>query len=179
MGLDMFLTKIVYVGAQYSHNNISGDIEVYKTKASGEKVRLDHGIKKLAELKYAAMYWRKANQIHNWFVVNVQDGVDNGTSHEVSADQLKDLLSLCIDVRNVLDKYKQDTEDEIKFNLGNITPEDKIILDLLPPVRGFFFGNYDINSWYYNDIVDTIEYLESEDLDSDNFDVYWEYISSW
>lgn len=31
-------------------------------------------------------YWRKANAIHAWFVKNVQGGVDNCQSHEVSKE---------------------------------------------------------------------------------------------
>lgn len=42
--------------------------------------------------------WRKANQIHNWFVGNVQNGVDDCDAHEVSKEQLEDLLEICTNV---------------------------------------------------------------------------------
>ena len=33
-------------------------------------------------------YWRKANQIHKWFVDNVQDGVDDCGEYKVTKEQL-------------------------------------------------------------------------------------------
>jgi len=39
-------------------------------------------------------YWRKANQIHKWFVDNVQGGEDNCGEYYVSHEKLKDLLDL-------------------------------------------------------------------------------------
>jgi len=38
-------------------------------------------------------YWRKANQIHNWFVDNVQGGDDDCREYGVSIEHLKELLS--------------------------------------------------------------------------------------
>lgn len=41
-------------------------------------------------------YWRKANQIHNWFVENVQDGIDDCSYHnEVTKEILEELLDIC------------------------------------------------------------------------------------
>jgi hypothetical protein len=45
-------------------------------------------------------YWRNANQIHNWFVLNVQGGKDQGKPYFVSKDQLKQLLDVCDKVLN-------------------------------------------------------------------------------
>ena len=36
-------------------------------------------------------YWRKANQIHNWMVNNVQDGNDDCGLYEVSIDHILEL----------------------------------------------------------------------------------------
>ena len=44
-------------------------------------------------------YWRKANQIHKWFVDNVQEGVDNCGEYYVSHEKLQELLDT---VNNVL-----------------------------------------------------------------------------
>ena len=41
-------------------------------------------------------YWRKANEIHNWFVENVQDGEDDCEYHnECTRKILEDLLHTC------------------------------------------------------------------------------------
>ncbi len=39
--------------------------------------------------------WRKANQIHWWFVENVQGGEDNRQEYFVSWENLKELLNEC------------------------------------------------------------------------------------
>ena len=46
-------------------------------------------------------YWRKANQIHNWFVNHVQDGIDDcDYHHEVTKELLEELLDTCETVYN-------------------------------------------------------------------------------
>ena len=85
-------------------------------------------------------YWRKANQIHQWFVDNVQEGEDNCAEYHVSREHLEELLNLCREVK----AYK-DTE---------------VAKELLPPSVGFFFGSYDIDDWYWEQIDDSIEQLE-------------------
>ena len=41
------------------------------------------------------IYWRKSNQVHNWFVTNAQDGEDNCQPHLVTREQLTELKSAC------------------------------------------------------------------------------------
>ena len=86
MGLDMFLWKEVYVGAEYSHRNMNVIIDVTK-----DGKRMPINTKKVCEIREEAMYWRKANAIHNWFVQNVQDGNDDCKKYWVSIDHLKEL----------------------------------------------------------------------------------------
>jgi len=42
-----------------------------------------------------AVYWRKANAIHKWFVDNLADGVDDCRPLWVSTDHLKELFLTC------------------------------------------------------------------------------------
>lgn len=37
----------------------------------------------------------------------------------------------------------------------------KVALELLPPTKGFFFGNDDVDEWYLKDIEETIETLST------------------
>ena len=97
-------------------------------------------------------YWRKANQIHGWFVTNVQNGIDDCKEYEVPRDKIKELLQLC--------KTVLETKDSSK----------------LPPTRGFFFGTSQVDSYYWNDVQETI-YLLEEALVSDSQTFY--YSSSW
>jgi hypothetical protein len=100
-------------------------------------------------------YWRKANQIHKWFVDNVQDGNDNCGEYYVSHSQLQELLTTC---RQAL--FKKDPSE-------------------LPPQAGFFFGGTDIDEYYWGDIKNTIRQLDRlvKLPDFENLSFY--YSSSW
>lgn len=45
-------------------------------KNEKEIVLLDYDENKI-KIIYEVAYWRKANHIHNWFVQNIQDGIDD------------------------------------------------------------------------------------------------------
>ena len=108
-----------------------------------------------AEVLVTCAYWRKANQIHSWFVREVQGGEDNCGEYYVSSDKLIELLAIC------------------KHSLENKDPA------LLLPQGGFFFGSTDIDEWYWNDIKSTISQLERILAlpEFDNLSFY--YNSSW
>jgi hypothetical protein len=107
-------------------------------------------------------YWRKANQIHKWFVDNVQNGVDNCGEYLVKEDQLANLLETC---KLILDK------DPSKASVR------------LPVQSGFFFGSTDYDQYYFKDLENTVKIIESlfeKDLDGGSYlegDIY--YSSSW
>ena len=76
MGLDMYLSKKTYV--KYWEHNGDDNYKVEVTK-NGQPVNIDP--KKVSYIVEEAGYWRKANQIHNWFVQNVQNGNDDCGSY--------------------------------------------------------------------------------------------------
>ena len=100
-------------------------------------------------------YWRKANQIHAWFVKNVQGGKDDCGEYYVSHEKLKELLNTC------------------QQSLFNKDP------NLLPPQAGFFFGGTDIDEWYWQDIKDTIKKLKRVLELSEKSKLSFYYTSSW
>jgi hypothetical protein len=108
-----------------------------------------------ASVEVTCAYWRKANQIHSWFVREVQGGEDNCGEYYVPSDKLIELLAIC------------------KHSLENKDPA------LLLPQGGFFFGSTDIDEWYWNDIKSTISQLERILAlpEFDNLSFY--YNSSW
>jgi len=111
---------------------------------------------RVTEVTMMVKYWRKANAIHNWFVENIQDGEDNCEEHYVDKNQLVKLLELCKSVE----------DDPTK------APE------LLPPRQGFFFGTYEYDESYFEDIDDTIEALEKA-LKATSQAIEFYYSSSW
>src|ERR1700680_333929 len=96
MGLDMYLTKKTYVGANWEHRNVEGKIIITKSK-DNEPIKIN--FKRVSYIEEGVGYWRKANQIHKWFVDNVQDGTDDCGTYSVSDEKLQELLSVCKKVK--------------------------------------------------------------------------------
>ena len=162
MGLDMYLTGKQYVST-YDYNE--KDVVLQKTLQSTlAKIHKEQDRQvipyQVQYIEYKIMQWRKANQIHKWFVDNVQDGEDDCREYYVDEEQCKELLRLC---NIVID------------NRGNL----KKTQETLPPQSGFFFGSTEVDEYYYEDIKETAIALKAV-LDSDlhaNLEIY--YSSSW
>jgi len=155
MGLDQYLYKKTHV-KQWEHlkdNNFLVTVERYG--APVPHIKSD----RISTVVEQVGYWRKSNQIHRWFVENIQDGKDDCGEYIVNMFDLKQLLTLCSEVKNNPSKVEE----------------------LLPTTTGFFFGGLDYAEWYFQDIDYTIETLESvisECENSEDFiDIY--YSSSW
>lgn len=100
-------------------------------------------------------YWRKANAIHGWFVLNVQNGIDDcGVHRFLTKEDVNNLINVCKEVLKTKDASK------------------------LPPVKGFFFGTYADDADYLNDIKHTVEQLKKLLSEWDDNRVYF-YRSSW
>lgn len=100
MGLDSYLTMSIYVNP-YSTNSVY-DNQSNDNSSIHERLLDLSGIPDLKDycfagisIEYTIGYWRKAWGIHNWFVSNVQDGIDNCTQYYVDVSTLRDLKSDC------------------------------------------------------------------------------------
>lgn len=126
----------------------------------GMKVR--DNIAASVTVEYTAIYWRKANQIHNWFVSTLANGIDECQRIPVPRDNLVALHDRC---GVLLD-----------------TRSNELAVDLLPPTSGFFFGSTDIDEWYWQDVEETHKQL-TELLDEITEENKWnysiEYQASW
>lgn len=161
MGLDMYLNKRTYIGNQY--RDVEKQVKVI-VPANQEGVifpteKINSG--RISEIIEEVGYWRKANQIHNWFVENIQKGEDNCGEYYVSKDKLVELSNLC----------KKIKEKEL-------IPEEA-----LPTQRGYFFGSTEYDEYYMEDIENTIAIIEdilTNDVDEDgNLTGSIYYSSSW
>ena len=89
MGLDMYL----YARKNFLDKDWYGDEE----REIHRKIRdiipdiFDSGNLGTIVVGFEVCYWRKANQIHNWFVENVQDGDDDCRDYYVSEEDLEEL----------------------------------------------------------------------------------------
>ena len=165
MGLDMYLSarkrfekinwQMLNENDELSYN--SPDVVYPKFNELMELTQMDN----VATNEYGASvevicaYWRKANQIHKWFVDNVQGGNDNCGEYYVSQEKLKELLDL------------------VKRTLKERNPT------LLSPQGGFFFGGTDIDEWYWLGLKNTKEQLERVLNLPQLSDLSFSYSSSW
>ena len=118
---------------------------------------LNLGKFKPQNISFQLACWRKANAIHGWFVKNVQEGKDDCEDYYVSLEQLRELKETCEKVLN----------------------DNKLAEELLPVTKGFFFGSYEYDEWYTDQLIITVELLDNI-LSDPNCGKWWiQYRSSW
>jgi hypothetical protein len=143
MGLDMYLNAKRFMW--HNEDELSAKVAEAFPELKGKRVK---------EVIVEAIYWRKANAIHKWFVDNVQDGNDNCGNYWVGRDQLSELRQLIIEA---------------------LADKDAT---LLPPTQGFFFGSDKVDEYYWEDLRSTETQLGKI---LEEFPSGWdfEYHSSW
>ena len=155
MGLDMYLSAKRYMSKYFD----AADVErIEKVNDIFGVTGIEDGDYGAQEVKFRIAYWRKANAIHEWFVQNVQEGVDECQEAWVSREQLQELIDIC---KQVLENPKKAEE-------------------LLPTRSGFFFGSTEYDEWYKQDLEYTVERLEKVLADpafGKGVDFYYQ--SSW
>lgn len=102
-------------------------------------------------------YWRKANAVHGYIVKHFADNVDNCEPVRLSRENLAQLRKDCLIV--IADKHRVETAKTI-----------------LPPTSGFFFGSTEIDEYYYEDLIQTVDLLDKV-LDSKMRVFYYQ--ASW
>lgn len=96
------------------------------------------------QTNYEVGYWRKANQIHNWFMQNCarRDEYDNPIDDcrpiEITVDKLEKLLDDC----------------------KKVLADHSLAETLLPTTDGFFFGSTRYDEYYFGQIEYTVEVIE-------------------
>ena len=153
MGLDMYLNKKTYV-KKWNH---TPEHSVYNITIDRER---GHGIKteRVTFIEEELMYWRKANQIHKYFVDTVGKGEDNCQEMYVDTETIEDLI----------DKLKKVVKAK----------DDSVSRKLLPTGSGFFFGSTEYDEYYYEECEVTLNELSNlmDDGDLDG-DIYYQ--ASW
>lgn len=144
MGLDMYLSAKKYL---YQHD----EKDAVVAKVIGCLVNTDLRVN---EVRIEAMYWRKANAIHAWFVKHCQEDTDDCREYYVSRDDLKALRLAC--------------RKALKGDTNTLEPKD-----------GFFFGSTDKDEYYYEELKRTDERITKllKELDDPKWSFYYQ--SSW
>ena len=156
MGLDQYLHATEYI-SRYDWDNENDNrnelfYQIVEQFGVSDQISQDSfgGI----SIDFPMGYWRKSNQIHNWFVEFVGDGVDDCQKMFVSRDVLTDLKTRC----------------------EQVLADHSLAEELLPTGAGFFFGSTEYDEYYFVDLKETIVIID-RCLNS-KFD-YFEYQASW
>lgn len=162
MGLDMYLYKKTYV-KNWEHNGPDGQHKI--TVKIGNKVRKDIKPERITYITEEVAYWRKFNALHNWFVEKLANGEDDCQELYVSKEVLEELLATLEKVSKILNKANL-VEKKIKGwdnkeHSVRVYDCEKEILELFPPAQGFFFGGYEIDEWYKEEVEEAIETIEN------------------
>jgi len=128
MGLDQYLYANKNIGSAEWRGDEEREQFSQIINASNAKDMIEGEETPSINVAIKVGYWRKANQIHAWFVDNVQSGEDECREYDVSRGKLQELLTLCQTV-------KQDPSKAEK---------------ILSPTSGFFFGSDEIDEWIIN-----------------------------
>ena len=135
--------------------------KVWNYQGESKKVKF----KDVAYITCRKGYWRKANQIHQYFLDkcrgNLPEEDCNGRDLYVNGTDLKDLLQICQDLLKLKGKKFVETAEE-----------------LLPTADGFFWGSTAYDKWYRADLRNTIKILKKLNLD-DNWMVDYIYNANW
>ena len=159
MGLDMYLDKRHYVR---TFDSTPPDARFSVSVTRGGRPYPALKPERIKYIEEEVAYWRKANQIHNWFVVNVQEGRDECQDSEVSTEQIGELLGL----------------------VTKVLADRSLAPELLPTQAGFFFGSTEYDESYFEDLQYTQETLtsilaEMAEIDKSDYYAWLQYHASW
>ena len=126
MGLDMYLTSDIHLFDEEKINDVASVLE------------LDNMVDGSMSVELTLIYWRKANHIHNWFVKNVQDGIDECEKHGVNHVMLAELRDVC----------------------AQVMKEPERAEELLPVKDGLFFGSTMYDERYMSEVTRTHNLLD-------------------
>jgi hypothetical protein len=156
MGLDMYLTAKRYLWSEQD-KEVSQKINEAIGVESNPNARFSNSSMVVKEIAIDAMYWRKANAIHGWFVENCQGGRDECQETYVDRAKLVQLRDLC---QSILDNPHSTGDTDLE------------------PRQGFFFGSYEKDEWYYQDLKNTVEGItKALSLPENEYDFYYQ--ASW
>ena len=103
MGLDMFLNR-----SERGHRKADGSVSKDFSDYDSDEFGVSNSITTTTNVGY----WRKANQIHRWFVENLGGGTDDCTEIPVSLDDIKGLRDICLGLIGKLDGMKLTVPDK-------------------------------------------------------------------
>ena len=159
MGLDQFLYAEKYYST-YTNNKDNSETlnKLIETADAVDFVDVDMPT---AIIRVKVAQWRKANQIHKWFVDVCQNGEDDCRDAYVALELLYSLKEMCALV------LAEPTQ----------LAEPTLAMTLLPVYEGFFFGGNEYDEWYFEQLKDVISVIDKIGKMGDEWSFV--YSSSW
>ena len=120
---------------------------------------LDISVRRAYKTTSELAYFRKVNFLVAYFFGEDYQETDNCRPIEIYKEQCEDLVNRC---KTVLEKKDEDTS-----------------MELLPPVGGFFFGDTDIDEYYYEAVEQVRKEFEEnvipefDELEDGEFIEFW------
>ena len=144
MGLDMYLEARKYFSKMNFRVESEDVLPDYQAIANLFPAGADEfGENTGATIDLTIGYWRKANQIHAWFVRECAGGVDECQRTPVRDGKLRELKVII----------------EFLLDIKDLSTAGEEIEKLLPTQSGFFFGSTEIDEYYWNDLRRTLDIL--------------------
>ena len=147
MGLDMYLYRKTYV---QSFDAEKKDI-VTQVKVVDKQNKYGINSDKVVYITEEVGYWRKANEIHNFFIKQTGKE-DNCEPIRIPIGILRNLYERCKAILKV--------KGEEKVHTVKVLKDDTKAKELLPTCDGFCFGSMAYDNWYVDDLERTIKILE-------------------
>jgi len=144
MGLDQYLYRREYISG-WDWNDNPKEMKMYNDILEYTGAKRCAGSPH-AQVEVCVAYWRKANAIHGYFVQEHGGGVDECQSIYVSKGDLEKLHQAC---NNVL------------LAPAGVKVENVASYYNLSPTRGFFFGSYEMDEYYMEDLKNTMMQIEN------------------
>lgn len=155
MGLDMYLSATKYQSKFWADKNEAQEQYEQMKNLLGCNDFISNNFDSIHSTVGIA-YWRKVNSVHQWFVDNCQNGIDDCRKSYVSRQDLIKLRDIC----------------------QAILADHSLAEELLPTQSGFFFGSTEFDEYYFSDLKDTVTQLNNVLVNvPDDWD--FEYHSSW
>ena len=150
MGLDMYLyaKKFIWTDFQKQEQQLT---EFAENPLTLDLVEAGITKPKIRYITIEAAYWRKAHEIHQWFVQNVQDNIDECQIYDVELDQLIQLKEIC---QNII-----------------------LIPSAAPQLLPLSYVNSGYDDWYFQQLKQTVQQIE----ECEKYPQSWQfqYRASW
>lgn len=194
MGLDMYLYAEKYISASdtFDKQHPKQYKEILEVAGMDTLPKSDYTS---LTVKVQVGYWRKANAIHGWFVRECANNVDECQEVYIPAEKLIELRDECVKALanrhtatkpNEADYVKKidETNDIVKLITESMKEQSDRVskqlekpTDPLEPIAGFFFGSTEKDEYYYNDLIYTVDLINS--LLANRSDYSFSYRASW